>query len=102
MANVAAKTSKPKKYSFLLILGIVLIFGYFILSVFGLRTDINERRQVLAEKSAAYEQQVNKNERLQATVDSEDKSAYIEQVAREKLGFVMPGEKVFYDVTPGA
>lgn len=45
--------------------------------------------------------QVAKNDRLQSIVDSDDKSDYIEQVAREKLGFVLPGEKVFYDVTPG-
>ena len=50
---------------------------------------------------SAYEQQLEQNDRLQAIVDSEDKSDYIEQIAREKLGFVMPGEKVFYDVTPG-
>ena len=26
---------------------------------------------------------------------------YIERVAREKLGYVMPDEKVYYDITPG-
>ena len=45
--------------------------------------------------------QVEENERLQAIVDSEDKSEYLEKIAREKLGFIKPNEKVFYDVTPG-
>ena len=48
-----------------------------------------------------YEEQVEENERLQAIVDSEDKSEYLEKIAREKLGFIKPNEKVFYDVTPG-
>ena len=50
-------------------------------------------------KSANVKKRKN---RLQAIVDSDDKGAYMEQVAREKLGFVMPNEKVFYDITPGA
>ena len=52
--------------------------------------------------AAADETQIEENDRLQEIVDSEDKSEYIEKIAREKLGFIMPGEKVFYDVTPGA
>ena len=57
---------------------------------------------MLEQKNVAYQQQLAENERLKSVVESEDKSEYIEQVAREKLGYVMPGEKVFYDVTPGA
>ena len=102
MAKTATRSKKQNKKSFLLTLGIILIVGYFILSIVGTRLEINERRQVLVNKNSAYEQQVVKNERLEATVQNEDKSEYIEQVAREKLGFVKPGEKVFYDVTPGA
>lgn len=93
---------KNKKRSFLLTLGLILIFGSFVLSIVQLQITIKARRQVKEQKISAYEQQINKNERLQAIVDNEDKSQYIEQVAREKLGFVKPGEKVFYDVTPGA
>ena len=91
-----------KKRSFILTLALVLLVGYFIITIVGLQLDINERRAVLDQKTAAYEQQLADNERLQSIIDNDDKSEYIEQVAREKLGYVMPGEKVFYDVTPGA
>ncbi len=102
---MAKKKSAPKKVqkrSFILTLGLVLLVGYFVISIISLQSSIKERRAELEQKNAAYEQQLADNERLQSIVDDEDKSEYMEQVAREKLGFVMPGEKVFYDVTPGA
>ena len=33
--------------------------------------------------------------------DGGSQEDYIERVAREKLGYVMPDEKVYYDITPG-
>lgn len=98
----AKKTKRVQKKSFILTLGLVLLVGYFVITFIGLQLDIRESRTELNRKTEAHQQQLKENERLQAIVDSEDKSAYIEQVAREKLGYVMPGEKVFYDVTPGA
>lgn len=83
-------------------MGLVLLIGYFVITFFSLRLSIKERSSVLEQKNVEYQQQVAENERLKSVVESEDKSEYIEQVAREKLGYVMPGEKVFYDVTPGA
>ena len=34
----------------------------------------------------------------QAILDEEDEGVYIEQVAREKLGYALPGEIVFIGV----
>ena len=100
MANTKAPKRKQTR-SFVLTLGLVLLVGYFVITIIGLQLSIKERQDVLEQKNAAYEQQLEQNDRLQSIVDSEDKSDYMEQIAREKLGFVMPGEKVFYDVTPG-
>ncbi len=36
-------------------------------------------------------------EETQAMLDEEDHSIYIERIAREKLGYANPGEKVFVD-----
>ena len=100
-----AKSKAPKRKqtkSFILTLGIILLVGYFVITIIGLQLSIKERQDVLEQKNSVYEEQIEQNDRLQAIVDSEDKSDYMEQIAREKLGFIMPGEKVFYDVTPGA
>ena len=102
MAKAAQKNRRTRKKSFILTLGLVLLIGYFVITFLSLQLSIKERRSVLEQKNVAYQQQVAENERLKSIVESEDKSEYIEQVAREKLGYVMPGEKVFYDVTPGA
>ena len=102
MAKAAQKNRRTRKKSFILTLGLVLLMGYFVITFLSLQLSIKERRSVLEQKNVAYQQQLAENERLKSIVESEDKSEYIEQVAREKLGYVMPGEKVFYDVTPGA
>ena len=92
---------KKQSRSFILTLGLVLLVGYFVITIIGLQLSIKDRQGVLEQMQSAYEQQLEQNDRLQAIVDSEDKSDYMEQIAREKLGFIMPNEKVFYDVTPG-
>ena len=102
MAKAAQKNRRTRKKSSILTLGLVLLIGYFVITFLSLQLSIKERRSVLEQKNVAYQQQLAENERLKSVVESEDKSEYIEQVAREKLGYVMPGEKVFYDVTPGA
>lgn len=100
------KSAKAKKHvqkrSFILTLALVLVVGYFIITIIGLQVEIRDRKEVKEQLDAEYEQIIADNNRLQSIVDSEDKGAYMEQVAREKLGFVMPNEKVFYDITPGA
>ncbi len=102
MANTKTKAPKRKqKKSFILTLGIILLVGYFVITIIGLQLNIRERQDVLEQKNSVYEEQLEQNKHLQSIVDSDDKSEYLEQIAREKLGFIMPGEKVFYDVTPG-
>jgi cell division protein FtsB len=99
-SNSKAPQTKQTK-SFILTLALVLLVGYFVITIIGLQFSIKERQDVLEQKNAVYEEQVEENTRLQTIVDSEDKSEYMEQIAREKLGFIKPNEKVFYDVTPG-
>lgn len=101
----AKQNAAPKKKhvrSFLLTLGLILFVGYFVMTIIGLQFSVRESKAELAEKNAELAEIQAQNERLQSVVDNEDKSDYIEQVAREKLGYGMPGEKVFYDITPGA
>lgn len=98
--NAAPKKKRVK--SFLLTLGLILFVGYFVMTIIGLQLSVRESKAELAQKTAELGELQAQNERLQSVVDNEDKSDYIEQVAREKLGYGMPGEKVFYDITPGA
>lgn len=52
-----------------------------------------------------YENLLRRQERLEAQVDEtrsmmeeEDKASYIESIARDKLGYAYPGEKIFQDI----
>lgn len=102
MVKSESKAPKRKQTkSFILTLALILLVGYFVITIVGLQHSIKERQDVLEQKNAVYEEQVEENERLQSIVDSDDKSEYMEQIAREKLGYIKPNEKVFYDVTPG-
>ena len=102
MAKKKAAPKKVQKRSFILTLGIILLAGYFVITIVSLQLQKKDAIAEWEQKEAALEQVEAENERLEAILASDDKSEYMEQVAREKLGFVMPGEKVFYDVTPGA
>lgn len=93
--------SKPKKHSFILSMALLLVAGYFVIGLVQTQLQIREREKQAEEVSAQYEQQLAENKRLQSVVDGGDEKAYIERVAREKLGYVMPDEKVYYDITPG-
>ncbi len=97
----AKGTKKKQSKSFILTLGLVLLIGYFVITIIGLQLQIKDSRDELEQKTAEYNEQVAQNDRLQSIVNSDDKSDYMEQVAREQLGFVYKDEKVFYDVTPG-
>ena len=96
------KTVKKQSKSFILTLALILLVGYFVITIIGHRIEIKEKKAELEQKQQTLQEQYAENDRLKTIVDSDDKSEYIEQVAREQLGFGMPNEKVFYDVTPGA
>ena len=103
MTKTNQKSSKRvQSKSFILTLALVLLVGYFVITIIGLQFKIRDAKTEKDQLTDALQMQLAENNKLQSIVESEDKSDYIEQVAREKLGYVMPGEKVFYDVTPGA
>lgn len=96
------KTARKQKNSFILTLALILLAGYFVITIIGHAIEIKKSNAQLEQKQEILEQQLAENAYLKEVVESDDKSEYIEQVAREQLGFGLPNEKVFYDVTPGA
>ncbi len=96
------KTAKKQKNSFILTLALILLAGYFVITILGHAIEIKKSNAKLEQQQLILEQQLAENAYLKEIVESDDKSEYIEQVAREQLGFGLPNEKVFYDVTPGA
>ncbi len=95
-----AKKQRKQKHSFILSLALLLAAGYFVISFVSTRLEIRDKEKEAAAVRAQYEAQLLENERLKSVVDGGDESEYMERVAREKLGYVMPDEKVYYDITP--
>lgn len=60
--------------------------------------DISRLKAQAVEYEAAYNQQMEENEKVKAILDSDNMDDYIEQKAREK-GYAKDDEMVFYDIS---
>ncbi|MBQ5321493.1 MAG: septum formation initiator family protein [Oscillospiraceae bacterium] len=95
---MASKTRSSKKSKNILLSLVLLIFaGYIIYSIFSTQIDIANKKAELAKLSAQVQEVELSNEEMQGLLDSCDTEAYIERIAREKLDYVYPGERVYVD-----
>ena len=79
--------------------GLVIVMLYLTAILIATQVDIVTKRQQLAHLSQQTAQQSAANLELRRTLESGDEDAYIERVAREKLGFALPDERVFVDMS---
>ncbi len=96
-----AKAARKKKQGGgilprLLLLTLLLLIGAQILTLRQKIDSAEAEKQALA---AQLEQQQRENDALTSALDKADDPDYLEQLAREQLDMVLPGEKVFYDVS---
>lgn len=92
------KKKENRHYSFVLLLFVIAVTGYFAISLIKLQIDINDREIALAAAKAAYEEQLASNEEIKALFTSEDKTAFIERAARE-AGYCYKDEKTYQDIS---
>ena len=86
-----------KKLTYTLML--TLIFSYGIYTVIEQQIEINEIKKEKESYMALYEIEEMKHEQLIETKENINSDSYIEEVAREKLGLVMPYEIIFVDAS---
>ena len=79
-----------------LALGIYLVVGLVVNQV-----AISSKQQALAAAQAQLEQQQAENEDLARILQSGDEMKIIERIARDRLGYAMPDERVFVDANGG-
>jgi len=80
------------------------VFGlciYLCISLVFLQVDIVAKRKQLEnlQQQAAAQQAVNQE--LMRLRDDSDEETYMERIAREKLGYVLPGEHIYVDMSGG-
>lgn len=95
------KPSKKRNYSFILSIALIAMMGYFIITVVQLRVDINQKQSQVETAEVTQQEAKVENEELKNTLNENSDSSYIEHVARDLLGYVLPGERVYYDISSG-
>ena len=95
------KKKKNNSRSFFLTLAVISVMGYFIISLISLQIEIRDKSQQVEDARQAYAEMELENAELESFLAEGDESAYIERIARDILGYVLPGERVYYDISSG-
>ena len=90
---------KNKGAGILLKTGVLLFAVYAIYTIISLQVQIRNKRIELSDLTDTVEQQELKNAEIEAIIENADDPEYIAKVARDKLGYVTAGEKVFVNIT---
>lgn len=101
MAHKARKQKKKGFSALALRIGLVCVIGYLGVSLVFAQIDISSKRQQLQNLQQQAEAQQAENDELRRVLDASDEAAYMERIAREKLGYVLPGEHIYVDMSGG-
>lgn len=93
-----AEQKKPKKGFFLKIAAIAFAV-YLLISLISMQSSINHKKNELDDLRQQYTESLIRNEELQKTLDSYGTDEFIEEQAREKLGYAYPEEHFYIDVS---
>ncbi|MEG1931797.1 MAG: septum formation initiator family protein [Pygmaiobacter sp.] len=95
-------TKNPKRScgsALLLRVAVVGIVGYLAVTLIASQVDIMVKRQQLDAMTTNITRQEQENTELQRLIASGDEMDYIERIARDRLGYAAPGERVFIDIS---
>ena len=73
------------------------LMAYGCITLMNMRTKVAEAAKSEAQLQAQAEAIQETNASLRYAIENQDDPATIEDIAREKLGLVMPDERIFYD-----
>lgn len=94
-------SKKKRSRSFILTLSLIAIMGYFVITLVHLQIEIKDKKEIATQVNQQYKSQELKKEEFEQILNDGDQSKYIERVARDVLGYVLPGERVYYDTSSG-
>ncbi len=92
-------TKRRKKKNLLLRVLCIIVVCYFSVNLIDNYNTILAKRRELALLKEGCEEQELANQELERLLSMSDSKEYIERIARDKLGFVYPDEKIFIDVS---
>lgn len=95
------KTKKEKTGPLMLFLRVAAL-GFALVLVFSLvsgRIQLARMQRELDTVNDRIALQMEENEELRRLMETGDQAAYVERIARERLGYARPGERIFIDIT---
>ncbi len=92
------KRIKISKNLFLRI-AILTVVVYIVFLLVQLQFEINIKRQELSRVTALCSEQIDKNKELNRLLIVGEDKENVERIARDKLGYAYPDERIFYDIS---
>ncbi len=96
--HVKKKTRKRFSSVIILIVAIAVV-AYFTFALISIQIDISQKTKEYQTLVNEVEKQEALNLELSRIVESDDEAAYMERIARERLGYAKPGELFFVDMS---
>lgn len=93
------RSPKARGSSVLGVFLLLALLAFLTVHIAQLRGKIQTAQQQEQALSAQVEAQKQQNAALEAGLEKADDEEYLQELAREQLGMVSPGEKVFHDVS---
>lgn len=90
---------RKNRKSFIVVLVAVLLCASFAISLFTVIKEKNNIEKEINDVETALAEVNRENDTLRDKINSDNKDEYVEEIARDQLGFVKPGERVYYDVS---
>lgn len=97
-----AKKTRTRTHSYILSVALLMAVSWFLFSWVNLQGKIQQQKQTIAVVVEKREELVFENAEKNRILASENSSEYFERKARVENGLVLPGERVYYDATPGS
>jgi cell division protein FtsB len=89
---------KKRRKSLILRIAVFAFIAYIAVTLTNLQLRISRDKATLSDVNAQYLGQQNKNEEIKRFL-SESDSQYMESIARDKLGYAKPDERIFVNVS---
>lgn len=97
---MAAQVKKGRRRtSFLTVLVIAILIALVGVQLIHLRTEIEAAQNQLTALQSDLDSAKQANDALSSALEKADDPEFLQELARDQLGYVTPGEKSFYDVS---
>ena len=84
---------------FLLRIGAAALIVYLAVTLIVSQVDIMVKRQQLDSLNAELTRQIEENTELERLYSAGESDEYIERIARDRLGYVAPDERIYIDMS---